>query len=155
MEGKTGRTKGKENTCRTVGITKALADSGHSTARKGFFYFFALKFGYSTETKNPNASPIRKVFGLFVCGRNDRIRTCDIVVPNHARYQLRYIPILFFYRLGGGVLSVFLSAQSLVWKKAPPGVQMSARTPRLLTVLADLYARAFARTVRCFSLFLG
>ena len=68
MEGKTGRTKGKENTCRTVGITKALADSGHSAARKGFFYFFALKFGYSTETKNPNASPIRKVFGLFVCG---------------------------------------------------------------------------------------
>ena len=57
MEGKTGRTKGKENTCRTVGITKALADSGHSTARKGFFYFFALKFGYLTETKNPNASP--------------------------------------------------------------------------------------------------
>ena len=57
MEGKTGRTKGKENTCRTVGITKALADSGHSTARKGFFYFFALKFGYSIETKNPNASP--------------------------------------------------------------------------------------------------
>lgn len=71
MEGKTGRTKGKENTCRTVGITKALADSGHSTARKGFFYFFALKFGYSIETKNPNASPIRKVFGLFVCGRSD------------------------------------------------------------------------------------
>lgn len=68
MEGKTGRTKGKENTCRTVGITKALADSGHSTACKGFFYFFALKFGYSIETKNPNASPIRKVFGLFVCG---------------------------------------------------------------------------------------
>ena len=72
MEGKTGRTKGKENTCRTVGITKALADSGHSTAvdipppwifhrrgystaRKGFFYFFALKFGYLIETKNPNA----------------------------------------------------------------------------------------------------
>lgn len=51
MEGKTGRTKGKENTCRTVGITKALADRGHSTARKGFFYFFALKFGYSIETK--------------------------------------------------------------------------------------------------------
>lgn len=76
MEGKTGRTKGKENTCRTVGITKALADSGQSAARKGFFYFFALKFGYSIETKNPNASPIRKVFGLFVCGRDDRSRTC-------------------------------------------------------------------------------
>ena len=87
MEGKTGRTKGKENTCRTVGITKALADSGHSAARKGFFYFFALKFGYSIETKNPNASPIRKVFGLFVCGRSDRIRTCGLLVPNQAHYQ--------------------------------------------------------------------
>ena len=82
MEGKTGRAKGKENPCRTVGITKALADSGHSTARKGFFYFFALKFGYSIETKNPNASPIRKVFGLFVCGRSDRIRTCLGQFPN-------------------------------------------------------------------------
>ena len=70
-----------------VGITKALADSGHSTARKGFFYFFALKFGYSIETKNPNASPLRKVFGLFVCGRSDRIRTCGLLVPNQAHYQ--------------------------------------------------------------------
>lgn len=87
MEGKTGRTKGKENTCRTVGITKALADRGHSTARKGFFYFFALKFGYSIETKNPNASPIRKVFGLFVCGRGDKIRTCGPYVPNVVLYQ--------------------------------------------------------------------
>ena len=36
--------------------------------------------------------------------RNDRIRTCDILVPNQARYQLRYIPI------GTGV---FLSAALL------------------------------------------
>ena len=85
MEGKTGRAKGKENTCRTVGITKALADRGYSTARKGFFYFFALKFGYSTETKKPNASPIRKVFGLFVCGRSDRIRTCPRPPRSHSR----------------------------------------------------------------------
>ena len=85
MEGKTGRTKGKENTCRTVGITKALADSGYSTARKGFFYFFALKFGYSIETKNPNASPIRKVFGLFVCGRSEKIRTSKCPPPSHSR----------------------------------------------------------------------
>ena len=67
-EWKKGRTKGKEKTWRTVGTTKALADRGHSTARKGFFCFFALKFGYSIETKNPNASPIRKAFGWFVCG---------------------------------------------------------------------------------------
>ena len=98
MEGKTGRAKGKENTCRTVGITKALADSGYSTACKGFFYFFALKFGYSIETKNPNASPIRKVFGLFVCGRSDRIRTCGILLPKQARYQLRYTPLVFASR---------------------------------------------------------
>ncbi len=26
------------------------------------------------------------------CGRNDRIRTCDILLPKQARYQLRYIP---------------------------------------------------------------
>jgi hypothetical protein len=25
-------------------------------------------------------------------GRGDRIRTCDLMVPNHARYQLRYAP---------------------------------------------------------------
>ena len=95
MEGKTGRTKGKENTCRTVGITKALADIGHSTARKGFFYSFALKFGYSTETKNPNASPIRKVFGLFVCGRSDRIRTDGIEVPN-AKNLIFYVILRAF-----------------------------------------------------------
>ena len=77
------------------------------------------------------------------------------MLPNHARYQLRYIPILFSYRLGGGVLSVSFHAKPLFGRKAPPGVQESARTPRLQTVLADLYARAFARTVRCFSLFLG
>ena len=95
MEGKTGRTKGKENTCRTVGITKALADSGYSTARKGFFYFFALKFGYSIETKNPNASPIRKVFGLFVCGRDDRSRTCLNLLPKQAgnRYPTSRHPV--------------------------------------------------------------
>src|SRR5688500_16775805 len=27
-------------------------------------------------------------------GRGDRIRTCDLMVPNHARYQLRYAPLL-------------------------------------------------------------
>lgn len=96
MEGKTGRTKGKENTCRTVGITKALADSGHSTTRKGFFYFFALKFGYSIETKNPNASPIRKVFGLFVCGRSDWTRTSGLLVPNQAHYQAVQHPDILF-----------------------------------------------------------
>lgn len=120
MEGKTGRTKGKENTCRTVGITKALADSGHSTARKGFFYFFALKFGYSIETKNPNASPIRKVFGLFVCGRSDRIRTCGLLVPNQAHYQavphpdLRFQTQKSFYHSENDLSSGFCKKTQLV-----------------------------------------
>ena len=30
-------------------------------------------------------------------GPSDRIRTCGIVVPNHARYQLRYTRISLFY----------------------------------------------------------
>ena len=30
---------------------------------------------------------------LVVFGRNDRIRTCDILLPKQARYQLRYIPM--------------------------------------------------------------
>ena len=33
------------------------------------------------------------VWRFHFFGRNDRIRTCDIVLPKHARYQLRYIPI--------------------------------------------------------------
>lgn len=33
---------------------------------------------------------------LRVSGRADKIRTCDLLVPNEARYQLRYSPILIF-----------------------------------------------------------
>ena len=53
-------------------------------------------------------------------GRNDRIRTCDIVVPNHARYQLRYIPILFFYRLGGAYFLFFFPRKALFGRKHRP-----------------------------------
>ena len=30
---------------------------------------------------------------LMACGRDDRARTCDLMLPKHVRYQLRYIPI--------------------------------------------------------------
>lgn len=30
----------------------------------------------------------------FLC-RDDKIRTCDLYVPNVARYQLRHIPMFF------------------------------------------------------------
>ena len=52
-----------------------------------------LKLGYSNKTNNPNDSPSKRMFGLFSCGRSDRIRTCGIDVPNVARYQLRHTPI--------------------------------------------------------------
>ncbi len=29
-------------------------------------------------------------------GRSDRIRTCGILLPKQARYQLRYTPIFYF-----------------------------------------------------------
>ncbi len=35
---------------------------------------------------------VRPIKDKHLFGRNDRIRTCDIVLPKHARYQLRYIP---------------------------------------------------------------
>ena len=30
----------------------------------------------------------------YLCGRGDRTRTCDPLVPNQMRYQLRYTPLL-------------------------------------------------------------
>ena len=55
-----------------------------------------LKLGYSNKTNNPNDSPKRRMFGLFSCGRSDRTRTCSIVLPKHARYQLRHTSIFNF-----------------------------------------------------------
>ena len=33
---------------------------------------------------------------LLFQGRGDRTRTCDSLVPNQERYQLRYTPVHFF-----------------------------------------------------------
>ncbi len=44
--------------------------------------------------KNPNASPtLKRGFGLSSFGRSAEVRTLGLVVPNHARYQLRHTPI--------------------------------------------------------------
>ena len=32
------------------------------------FHFLLLKLGYSNKTNNPNASPSKRMFGLFSCG---------------------------------------------------------------------------------------
>ena len=47
----------------------------------GYFHFLLLKLGYSNKTNNPNDSPSKRMFGLFSCGRGDKIRTCDFYVP--------------------------------------------------------------------------
>ncbi len=42
------------------------------------------------------------------------------MLPNHARYQLRYIPILFFDRLGGACFLFFLPRKALFGRKHRP-----------------------------------
>ena len=39
----------------------------------GYFHFLLLKLGYSNKTNNPNASPSKRMFGLFSCGRSEVI----------------------------------------------------------------------------------
>lgn len=43
MEGKTGRTKGKENTCRTVGITKAPCGQWTFRRPQGLLLFLCIE----------------------------------------------------------------------------------------------------------------
>lgn len=35
-------------------------------------------------------------YSVGILSRGDRTRTCDIMVPNHVRYQLRHTPIIIF-----------------------------------------------------------
>ena len=58
---------------------------------------WGLRFGkeetWSTDGKTATAKAIAVLlpYGMISdVGPSDRIRTCGIVVPNHARYQLRY-----------------------------------------------------------------
>lgn len=37
-------------------------------------------------------------YSVGILSRDDRTRTCDLMVPNHAFYQLNYIPIFNFQR---------------------------------------------------------
>ena len=60
----------------------------------GYFHFLLLKLGYSNKTNNPNDSPNKRMFGLFSCGRSGEAQTRGLRIPNAARYQLRYTPIV-------------------------------------------------------------
>ena len=66
-----------------------------------FFVVFAL---YNRADKVESQASIQKSKGeakplLLIFGRNDRIRTCDILLPKQARYHLRYIPKFDFFIL--------------------------------------------------------
>ena len=78
--------------------------------------------------KNPNASPIlRRRFGLSSFGRSAEVRTLGLVVPNHARYQLRHTPILFYF------LILLFSRKISVFRFALPTFgQKHCRTARLV-----------------------
>ena len=80
--------------------------------------------------KNPNASPIlRRGFGLSSFGRSDTIRTCDILLPKQARYQLSVRNIVALLAWSASHCSVFLPAQSLP-SSATGGGNARATTPR-------------------------
>ena len=49
-----------------------------------------------------HALPKKRIFVRLVSiltGRGDRIRTCGLMVPNHARYQLRHTPMSLIVKI--------------------------------------------------------
>ena len=72
-------------------------------SNKGFhflygFYQFEIRI-FHTKTKK--ALEIRTFIvstNVDVYGRSDTVRTCDILLPKQARYQLRYTPKYFVVR---------------------------------------------------------
>ena len=49
-------------------------------------------------------------------GRNDRIWTCDILLPKQARYQLRYIPNRLYYIKWKWNCQYFLKFCFVIWR---------------------------------------
>ena len=66
------------------------------------FFVYRIKSRFSVKRRNPNPSPTWKIkFGFLSFGPSDRIRTCGILLPKQARYQLRYTRLFScFIRLG-------------------------------------------------------
>ena len=79
--------------------TEATADRDRETVRRirdiavrcrtAIGFGWVRKAGKKCENVYKRKRPPKKRRSL---SRDDRIRTCDILVPNQARYQLRYIP---------------------------------------------------------------
>ena len=61
----------------------------------------AWKEARGENRHKPNKKAVAKATA-FLFGRSDGIRTHDLLVPNQARYQLRYTPKqLFYYNKAG------------------------------------------------------
>ena len=56
-------------------------------------------------------------------GPSDRIRTCGIVVPNHARYQLRYTRMLREYELSRKSVAIIQHPPRGSKRKIPRGAE--------------------------------
>ena len=101
--------------------------------------FFADAKGKHAPLIYENKKHHTKRYRAFY-GRDDRIRTCGIMVPNHARYQLRYISI--------GKYSIFkkqLSAALPVVTKALSSERASSPIAKLLP---NLISRLITHRVR-------
>ena len=60
----------------------------------GYFHFLLLKLGYSNKTNNPNASPSKRMFGLFSCGTSVHNETTKILCFTAFKtYSNRALPI--------------------------------------------------------------
>ena len=57
---------------------------------------YSIQLSYWCKNKKEPLTSSSSFTQFLLYGRGDRDRTCDLMVPNHARYQLRYTSIKYF-----------------------------------------------------------
>ena len=67
-----------------------FADHRLTTRPPSQIYFLADHRGFEPLLSDLESDVLPLT--LMACGRDDRARTCDLMLPKHVRYQLRYIP---------------------------------------------------------------
>ena len=58
-----------------------------------YLYYCSTNIVYLYRLQRRETPTVQRLRAFF-CGRGDRIRTCDPMLPKHVRYQLRYTSIL-------------------------------------------------------------
>ncbi len=81
--------------------------------------FFEVIIPYATDENKKTSLVLLVDKRGFFDGPSDRIRTCGIVVPNHARYQLRYTRICCFSACS--LYTMFLPGASAFWRRGARG----------------------------------